>query len=143
MAGENLIGLGSTIGFGDTQSGTFTDVGMVREITPNKIDVSRVDKTHLASANFFREKKAGVVDPGEITFKILHSKTTINTLYGLLRTEKWWRLQFPLDPPETTPSNWKSLGFICGFGAMVPLDDNVETEVIVCLTGKPVFTQGS
>lgn len=138
-----VIGYGATIGYGDTLDGSYSDLADVTDIVPPKIEVNKVDKTTHSSASYAREMHPGLITAGEATFKLLFDRANETTLYGLIRTTKYWRIQFPLETGETTASKYRCAGFICGIQPAVPIDDKMETEVTICWTGKPVFTSGS
>lgn len=141
MSGE--IGYGAELAYADTQNGTYTEVSLVTEIIHPAIEVTEVDKTHLLSASYFREFTPGLGNAGEIEFGVLFTAAQASSLYALIRTEKWWRLEFVLATGESAQSNWKCAGFLKAIQTMVPLEDKMETRIKIKLTGKPVWTSGS
>lgn len=141
MSGE--IGYGTTLGYSTTQNGSYTDVDEVTEITLPNIEINDVDKSHLLSTDYFREFTPGMGNSGEITFKVLFEKVQQAALYALIRTSRWWRVQFPLADGESSPSDWKCSGYIKAIQNMNPIDDKMEAEFKIKFTGKPAFAQGS
>lgn len=133
------IGYGATLGYSDTENGVYTEVGNLTDVMPPAITSTRVDKTSHSSADATREKSAGLIDPGEIEFKILFDEDEVSALYDLIRLPKWWRVEYPLADGDTTPANWKCQGHLADISAMVPLDDKMEASLKVCLSGKPTF----
>ena len=141
MSGE--IGFGMEIAYSDTQNGSYTDVALVTEVVAPAIDVPEVQKTHHGSSSYAHEFTPGLINGGEISFKILFAKAQHNTLYGLIRTEKWWRIEFPLESGESSQSNWKCAGYLKGIQNLTPMEDKMEVQITIKLTGKPVWTSGS
>ncbi len=140
------IGYTTKVGYSDTQGGSYTDFAYGTDVTPPKITSTRVDKTNHDSSNRYRQKRRGFRDAGEVTLKVLFEKTELAAIITLLEEDtddKWFRVNFPLEDGESTASNWKCQGFLADLQNMNPLDDKMEAEIVICLTGRPVFTQGS
>lgn len=140
-AGE--IGFGAQVGYSDTLNGTYANVSELTDVTHPSIEINDVDLTHHGLTDFFRDFTPGLGTAGEIEFKVLFAKSQQNTLYGLLRTTKYWRINFPLDTGETVNSCWKCRGYLKMIQTMTPLDDKMEATLKVKLRGKPVWTSGS
>lgn len=137
------IGFGTAVGYGDTQGGSFTDVSELVDVKLPKIEVNDVDLTHHGITDFFRDFTPGLGNAGEIVMKLLFDKAQQDALYGLIRTTKWWRINFPLAEGEITPSCWKCQGYIKGVENMNPLDDKMEADFTVKLRGKPAWMSGA
>lgn len=140
-AGE--IGFGTAVGYGDTEGGSFTDVAEMTDVTMPSIEVNDVDVTHHGLTEKFRDFTPGLGTAGEIEFKILFDKTEQAALYALIRTTKWWRVNFPLAEGESTASNWKAQGYLKSIQNMNPLDDKMEATMKIKLRNKPTFTGGT
>src|SRR5262245_19356149 len=98
------IGFGTTVAFGDSQGGSYTYVAELTDVTLPNIEVNDVDVTNHGLADLFRDFTPGLGTAGEIKFKMLFDRTAEAVLYALIRTSKWWRVEFPLAEGEVTPS---------------------------------------
>lgn len=137
------IGYGATLSYSDTSGGAYTAVAKVVDVVPPKYAVPGVNATHHGSTNATEEKRPGLIDPGEITFKILLAKAQYNTLDGLLRLLKYWKITWPLATGESSASQWICYGFLAELAPTLPLKDPMECDGKIILSGKPTFTQGS
>lgn len=137
------IGFGTAVGYGDTEGGSFTDVTELTDVTLPGIEINDVDVTHHGLADFFRDFTPGLGTAGEIEFKVLFDKAQQDTLYGLARTTKYWRVNFPLAEGESTASNWKCRGYLKGLQNVNPIDDKMEATLKIKLRGKPVWNPGT
>lgn len=139
-AGE--IGFGTAVGYSDT-NGSYTDVAELMDVKLPGIEINDVDATNHGLTDKFRDFTPGLGTAGEIEIKILFSKSVQATLYGFIRTTKYWRINFPLNTGETTASNWVCRGYLKGLQNENPLDDNMTATIKIKLRGKPTFTAGS
>lgn len=135
-----ILGYGSDVGTSTTQ-GSFTSVGTLLEITPPNISVTEVDITHLASTSAFREFMSGLGNGGSVVFKIQFVKANMTTLYGYIRTTRWWQVTY--SDLASTASTWQCQGFISSITGAMPMDDDVTADFTIKLTGKPVYTAGT
>ena len=148
MAGE-IIGYGGSsmtggvLAYSTTVNGSYTVIAGVLDLTPEKLQVTKVKRTAYDSPSYAMVMAPGMIDPGEIEFKGLMLKALTATLYAITvaRTNYFWRIQ--LHDSDSTPSNWKCEGFICEFGTPMPIDDNVIIDVKICCTGLPIFAAGA
>lgn len=142
------IGYKTKVGYGTALDGSYTDIAFATEVTPPKITTTRVDITNHDSPSRYKQKRRGMREVGEITVKVLFTKAQQATLITLLEDDTdavatWWRLKFPLETGEATASNWQCAGFLADLQNMTPLDDKMEADLTIVLTGRPVFTAGT
>lgn len=137
------IGFGTEIGYGDSEGGSYTPIADMTDVTLPNIEVNDVDVTTHGLAALFRDFTPGLGNAGELELKLLFDKANQATLYGLIRTSKWWKIQFPLIGAETVSSSWTCLGYIKGIQNMTPLDDKMECTIKIKLRRKPTFNQGT
>ena len=140
-AGE--IGYGTILAYSDTENGSYTDIAEMTDIGLPNIEANDVDKTTYTSPSYSREFTPGLINPGEVTFRVLFDKDELDTLYALRRTTQWWRIRFPLAEGETVPSQWKGQGYLKKVQNMNPLDDKMEADMAVKASGFWTFTPGS
>lgn len=138
-----MIGVTTTLGYADTENGSYTDLAEITEITFPEEVTTAVDKSNLAISDYFKLKEPGMIDPGEIEVKTLWIGSRVTTLVGLRRTTKWWRIRFPLETGQSVQAMWKAQGFITALGPSVPMDDKVEITLKIALSGIRNFTTGS
>lgn len=137
-ASSGISGFGVTLSISDTSGGSYTAVGEILGVTGPGISMDPVELTHASSDNGFRERVSGLADAGEITFDINFVKAQMTTLYGYIRTTKWWKVTLP-----DSGSTWVCAGQITGIENEAPIDDRVTASITVQLTGKPTFTAGA
>jgi hypothetical protein len=140
---NEIIGYKATLAYSDTQNGTYVVLAGILELDPNELKIKEVDKTAHDSPNYAQEFQPGMIDPGEVSFKMHFKKTSTAAIYTLAtnRTTSWWRIT--LNDHPTDPSNWKSQGFLSSLKNMVPLNDNCTLDAKIKMSGLPIFTQGS
>jgi hypothetical protein len=138
----------SIIGYGsDFQRSTdgisYSTVGQVTDIIPPKGKATTIQHSNLLSPNGFHEFRAGMRDGGEATFKILFKKTDYAVVFadwagGLTR---FWKFFF--SDLVSTQSTLAFSGHIQDLSEANPMDDKVEVEVNIKVTGTITFVQGT
>ncbi len=138
----SIIGYGTTIGYSLT-NGSFTAVAQVTEISPPETTVGEAKVTHLLSPNAFHEYIASLGEGGEGSFKFLFAKTLAATLRTMQagRLTYYWQVTFPDGTSQGSTLVFQ--GHIKGLGTMVPMEEKVECEIKIKVTGLPVFTAGT
>jgi len=129
-----FIGYGSTLGFADTQAGSYTTVAQVVDIQGPGIEIPGVKITNQDSVSAAQEKLPGLADAKQIKIKLIYLKTAVTTLYGLYRLQKFWKITYP------DASTWIGFGHITMYDPNAPLEDAIVMEITIELSGKPVFT---
>src|SRR3954469_23071654 len=84
--------------FGDAAtvagSTTWTPVAKVTELTPPNVEAEDIDVSHMESPEQFEEFDPGWANGGEVEATIQFEKTENETVYGLFRQPKGYRLSF-------------------------------------------------
>lgn len=137
---QSIIGWGTNLEY-STDGETYHALAQVEDVTIPEIEVTKVDKTSLLSPNGVREKRAGLVDPGEATFKLIFLAADVATVYGLVGTTVYWRVT--LTDGTSSGSTYVWQGFVSSIGSEIPLDDNVMIPVKIAATGPLTFTAGT
>lgn len=120
--------------------GLYTDLATeVLSITGPSITVGDVDQTVFDSPSSFREFVPGLGDGGEVSIELLWKKATLNTLYGLIRSERKFRISFP----DTPASTWIFDGYLKAVGTEMPdPEEKISNTFTFKITKKPTFTAG-
>lgn len=103
--------------------------------------------THDASPDNTSENAAGIAETDAYSMTLNFTESQYNTFNGLMRTTRYWRVNFPLTSSQTTPARIKITGFISKFGR-VKLDPSdtsiIQTQIEITRTsGKPTYSNGS
>jgi hypothetical protein len=124
----------------DTTS--WTSFAKVLEVTPPKIEGEDIDVSHMESADEFEEFDPGWANGGEPEIKIQFEKTQNETVYGLFRQKKGFRMVVA-DAPYPSGSKWKFNGYIKGFANEVDRKGIVTADITIKISGKPEFEKAT
>lgn len=104
-----------------------------------------IDVTHLKSEDYWREKISNLKDGSELTFSVnfLLGNATHNAATGLLsgfagtgpNPRDTWEIVFP----DVAGTTWTVYGPITGFKTGAKIDDKLQAEITVTLSGKPIL----
>jgi hypothetical protein len=138
----DIIGFGTTLGY-SVAGTTYTTIAKVTELDRPKQTVSDAKNSHLTSTGATHTYLPGMIEPGEVACKIIYDKTLENTLLGFFqaRTTLFWKITMP--DGTTTGSTYVFNGFIKEFGGSVPMEETVQTEIKIKVTGVTTFTAGT
>ena len=130
------IGHGFVLAYADAGTSTsYTTIADVKSITMPSMEVNDVDVTNLDSANYTMEFKPGLINPGELTFTVSYDESQSNTLYGLLRAEKKFRVT------ATDSATYAVNGYIKQFGfPQVESESELTNELTIKVNGAPTVT---
>jgi hypothetical protein len=112
----------------------FAAVAQVRDIEGPGIEVDDVDASHRGSR--LKKFQPGMIDNGEVKFDIVYDPALHSTLYGLIGTEKNWKLVMPDSGAET----WAFSGYIKGWSKKAPLADALTADITVKVNGSITVT---
>jgi len=140
---RSIFGLGTQLRVGDGQNPeNFTHIAEVRSISGPTLTSDILDVTSHESQGGIREFKAGLIDPGELTFMIAFQpgEPTHDAKAGLQsdllnRTVRNFELVFP--PP--IGFTWGFQGIVTGLPVNFPIDEVITADVTVKVTGLPDF----
>ena len=126
-------GIGSKFYYGNTGAEAATQIARVRGITPPTAEVPDIDTSHLESTA--REFTAGLRDNGEAELSVEFAKTAIDTLEGLVGTDK----AFKIELADGSKFLWE--GYIKSLGTEpIELDTIVVNTITVKVSGAITFT---
>jgi hypothetical protein len=138
----DMIGMGTALeyvsstvtwdGTTNVPTGTWTSVGSIMEVSIPEESVDDVETTSMGITNYTRTFKAGLSDPGEVTFTVKYLDTTHDTLRGLLRTTKAWRIK------HNDASGYGFDGYLKTLGGEAPIDNLVTVSGTIKLTNKVI-----
>lgn len=138
-ASEAISGMGTAL----RRNGT--EIAEVFDISGPEFTSEVIDVTHLKSPDYWREKIGGLKDGGELTFSVnfILGNATHNAATGILSAfagtgaapRDTWDIIFP-DAGATT---WTVYGPITGFTTGATVDDKLQAEITVSLSGKPIL----
>jgi hypothetical protein len=133
-----MIGFGVALGY-SADGVTYTDVAKVVDITPPEPSVGKSKSTHNATANATHTYEPTLIEPGENDVKILFAKAVHAVLDGFFwsRATKFWKITLAEGSTQTFQ------GFIMNLGTPTPMEDQVQTTMKMCVTGKVTFTAGT
>lgn len=128
MAGES--------GFGVTLSGaSIGAIGNVVDINWPGMSATVIDVTDNDSTNGWREKIAGLKDAGEFTVTVNYTKAKTTTLVGGIAGSNE---VFTITLPDG--STFACSGFISALSGPIPMDEAIQQELTITLSGEPTFT---
>lgn len=138
-----IFGLGTQLQAGDgLVPQAFTTIAEVRSISGPSMATDIIDVTSHESQFGVREFKAGLIDPGELTFDLAFQpgEPTHGARAGLqkdqvARTIRTYHLVFP----NTVGFTWAFLGIVTGMPFTFPTDEVIASSVAIKVTGLPDF----
>jgi predicted secreted protein len=128
----------ATHGHGTTLAGsTAGTIGNVVTLTIDGVTIDIIDVTTMDSTNKWKEKLAGLKDPGRITFTVNYDGAAsgdANTIHNNLGTSQTWTVTFP------DTSTYAATGWIQHYTIADPVADKISQDVTIEFTGAPTFT---
>ena len=109
-------------------------IGKVTDITPPNVEVDDIETTNMDSPDTAKEYEAGYLDGGEVEVTVQFVKATQTTVYGLIRTTKFWLIEF------SDGSKWSFSGYLKGFANEVEREGIVSMGLTIKVSGKPTYT---
>ena len=123
------------IGYGGEVTYDDTPLPQVVDITAPDLEVPE-DKVSSNDGPAWHEYIPKMGEPGTITFNIVYTADILATLMGILRQMKEWAVNDP------DGSSFSQDGFIKSLKKGQPLDSHNTIDVVVKLSGEPVFDEG-
>lgn len=140
MAASEAIG-----GMGTALRRNGTEVAEVVDIGGPELSAETIDVTHLKSTAYWREFIGNLKDGGELTFvvNLILSNPTHNAATGLLSTlagltgppRDTWDIVFP----DIAATTWTVYGPLTNYKTGASIDDKLQAEVTVKVSGPPVL----
>jgi predicted secreted protein len=133
---SGVVGFGTQVklGAGTGTSIVYTAISeIIGDISGPSLELSTVEATNHGSASNYREYLAGLVEPGEISFKInyISGNTQHEALQTALTTRavSLFRVEWP-DGDEVGFS-----GLVTKFAKAAPMEDMLAMDVTIKITG--------
>jgi predicted secreted protein len=144
MTVNALLGQGCVLATATNAAGTvgLTVIGEVGSLSGPTMSSDQIDVTSMESLGGFREKIAGLTDPGELSFDIFYvpDNASHQLLLDLLlaKNVKYWQLQLPIAPGAVVPSGvWQFQASVTAFEADIPVDDAMKASITLTISGLP------
>ena len=120
---------------------TFTTLAEVKSIDGPTMETEVIDVTthSSAAAGPFREKLAGLIDAGEVTFEL--NLVPNNAQHDSLRADQTARTKrnFELWFPGSGSADVEFEAVVTNFPLSFPVDGPIESSVTLTITKAPVF----
>lgn len=139
---QAIFGINTQLQLGDGGvPENFTTIAEVRSIAGPTFTNDILDVTNHDSENGVREFKAGLTDPGDLTFTLnfqptepTHDDSTGTLSLLVSKVVRNFRLVFP-----GSIRTWQFGGIITGHPVNFPIDDVLTADVTLKVTGIPNF----
>ncbi len=116
-------------------SNSWTSLTNLVDITPPNVEAEDIDTSHMDSTSQYETFVAGWANGGDVTFNLQYTKTLLNTVWGLFRTDKGFRVVL------NDGGGWGFDGYIKSIGTTVERKGIAFIPVTVKVSGAPtVFT---
>lgn len=136
---------GTLLKVGDAASPTeaFTTIAEVKDIDGPGMEAESLDATNHSSPEGWKEKVAGLLNGGEVTFEMnaLPANATQDFTTGIMkdfidRTLRNFQIVFPDAGNET----WTFAAIIKNVSRKMPVDGLFMADVTLDISGKPTFS---
>lgn len=118
-------------------STTWTALAKITELGGVNVEAEDIDVSHMESPDQFEEFDPGWANGGEVEATIQFEKTENETVYGLFRVPKGFRMVF------VDGSKWNLNGYIRSFGNEVERKGIVTAKIKIKVSGKPEFVKAA
>ena len=140
MAGEDATG---TLFKRDTNgAGNFATVGNVSDISGPGLKRNAIDVSDHSSPNLYKEVIKGMKEGGEVSLKINYrpGENTHADLYADFEEDDLRAYQIVILPDDPDEHTWEFDAMITDLGSAYPVDDKMELDVKIKISGKPTLT---
>lgn len=140
MAGQDAFG--TQFKRDTTGGGSFGLVANVSDLGGPERSREAIEVTAHDSPYQYREFVKGLKDGGEVTLTLNYSpaETTHRALDGDFEEKDLRRYQLVLLPGDVNEHTWEFTALITDIGDAFPVDDRMEREVTVKISGRPTLT---
>jgi len=135
MAKGGVLGNGLKVGFSTTQSGPWTEIEDILEITFPVWQGSKVDRTTHKVGNRLRRSMPGMIEVGDPQFTVVTdfdpaTSPELETVRGYNKdgTNVWWRFEVPVNRAQTLFRGVEFQAGVLSIEPDTPIDDK-QTEV--------------
>lgn len=138
-----IFGQGTHLRLGDgANPENFTKIAEVRTIAGPTFTTDILDVTSHCSQGRVREFKAGLIDPGELTFTLAFQpgEPTHGVKSGLQKLQLSGSVNnYELAFPSNIGFVWGFQGIVTGLPLNFPIDEVITADVTLKVTGVPNF----
>lgn len=125
----------------NSTSGAWESVAEVKDLGgPNKSKTA-IDASHFQSADDYREFISGMKDGGVVTFTMNFTRDGYEAMDTDFEADALGNYEIVL--PDTDQTSIEFEAVVTELPLTVPLDDNIESDVSMQVSGKPVINSGS
>lgn len=129
-------------GYGTTLSGaTAGTIGKVIDFdTAMMAEVDVIDSTNMASTAEWKEKMAGLKDPGRLSFTLEYdggASGISDKIDDALGVSQVWTVTFP------DSATWVCSGFVQAMSVASPAKEKIIQTVTIEFSGQPTFTKSA
>lgn len=140
-----IFGQGTQLRLGDGQvPENFMKIAEVRSISGPTLTTDILDVTSHCSVGRVREFKAGLIDPGELTFTLAFQpmEPTHGVTLGLQNLLLSGAVRnYELAFPAVIGVVWEFQGIVTGLPVNFPIDEVITADITVKVTGLPDFAK--
>jgi hypothetical protein len=120
--------------------GTYTAIAQTKDLKGPEPEVGDIKITNNDSPNNTKEYAPGMIEPGEMSFEMVYTKTQATTLFAAFGDGNTYSFKELYVDGSTTIFP----GFIKKIGIETKTEDEANmAHITIKLTGKPVFTAGT
>lgn len=134
---------GSKLAIQLDQTGSYTDIANVGDISGPSISAETIDVTTHDSPDAFAEFVAGMLDGGEVTTDLVFDAgpSGHGSLYNAVAARGTHNFYFKLPGFVNTAGGgyFSFAGLFTAFNATAPVKDKLGASVTIKVSGKPVF----
>lgn len=125
-----------------TGAGVFVTIANVSDLSGPSLTREAIDVTAHDSPNQYREFVKGLKDGGEVTLTLNYDPgaATHADLLSDFEEDTLRDYQIVALPGESDEATWEFSALITALGDAYPIDDRMEREVTVKISGKPTLT---
>ena len=101
----------------------------------DEFETTRIDQMDGSDHDWYKQFQPDHIDPGTLNAKLAFIPDNVETVYGLIRTSKAWKILFP---------NQDTLVFEGWLKTVGPEQEDrgeVVVDVVIRLLGKPVYAK--
>lgn len=132
---------GITFGYRQGNSGNFTALGEITDITPPSVTKETIETTHHGSSGI-RSYIGGIVDFGECSITVNYDPdgTEHNAIRDLAKTANDTAgYEFQITFPDAGSSTETFAGIVTGFEQETPMDDKLSATFTIKVSGSVAY----
>jgi hypothetical protein len=134
---------GSKLAIQIEQTGSYTDLASIGDISGPSISAETIDVTTHDSADAFAEFVAGMLDGGEVSTDLVFESgpSGHGTLYNAVADRQLHNFYLKLPGWVSTGAGgyFAFAGLLTAFNVTAPVKDKLGAAVTIKVSGKPVF----